>query len=60
MTDLFVWFWIAMIFLSIAWYALMLFYVGVKGGYEVLQMTRNLSKASDDDYTVRRQQADEP
>lgn len=46
MTNLFVWFWTAMIFLSIAWYAVLLVYVGVKGGYEILRMTRALSQRS--------------
>jgi hypothetical protein len=32
-----------MILSSIAWYAILLFYVGVKGGREILQMTRLLS-----------------
>ncbi len=35
-------FWAVMIFGSIAWYGLLLFYVGIKGGYEILQMTKNL------------------
>ena len=39
-----VWFWTAIIFLSIAWYAMLLFYVGAKGGREIFQMTRDLSK----------------
>ncbi len=43
MKDLFIWFWSAMVFLSIVWYAALIFYVGIKGGYEILQMTRALS-----------------
>jgi hypothetical protein len=31
MRDLFFWFLSAMIFLSIAWYAILVFYVGIKG-----------------------------
>ena len=49
MNGFFVWFWTAIVFLSIVWYAVMLFYVGIKGGYEIVQMTRNLSKRADDD-----------
>ena len=47
MKDLFLWFWTAMIFLSIAWYAILIFYVGIKGGYEILRMTRALSDRSE-------------
>ncbi len=47
MTDFFIWFWTVMIFASIAWYALLLFYVGIKGGYEIIVMARTLSKRSD-------------
>jgi hypothetical protein len=58
MNGFFICFWVAMILLSIAWYAIMLFYVGIKGGHEILQMIRNLSKEVGDDYTVRRQPPD--
>jgi hypothetical protein len=44
MDTLLLWFWTAMIFASIAWYAILLFYVGVKGGREILQMARTLSE----------------
>ena len=40
-------FWTAIIVLSIGWYALMLFYVGIKGGKEIVQMTQNLSRRAD-------------
>ena len=43
MTTLLIWFWTAMIFLSIAWYFLLLFYVGFKGGVEIFRMARILS-----------------
>jgi hypothetical protein len=43
MNDLLIWFWTAMVFSSIAWYAFLLFYVGGKGGYEIVQMTKDLS-----------------
>ena len=36
-------FWTVMIFLSIAWYAFLLFYVGYKGAREIRQMTEDLS-----------------
>ena len=38
------WFWTAMIFGSIAWYVTLLFFVGVLGGCEIVQMTKDLSK----------------
>ena len=47
MKDVFIWFWTAMIFLSIAWYAVLIVLVGVKGGYEILRMTRALSSRSE-------------
>lgn len=47
MSGLFYWFWAAMIFLSIAWYAVLLFYVGYRGGREVVSMTRELAKRNE-------------
>lgn len=44
MNDLFIWFWAVLIFGSIAWYAFLLFYIGAKGGREILQMTRALGR----------------
>ena len=44
MTGLFVAFWTLMIFLSIAWYGFLLFYVGIKGGKEIGTMTKVLKK----------------
>jgi len=44
--TLFQWFWAAMIFGSIAWYAVLLLYVGYHGGREILQMTKDLSEPS--------------
>lgn len=40
--HLFLIFWTLMIFLSIAWYGFLLFYVGFKGGREILELTRTL------------------
>jgi len=40
----FVWFWVAMIAGSIAWYSYLLFHVGVKGGFDILRMTRAISR----------------
>jgi hypothetical protein len=42
-------FWSLMIFASIAWYGILLFYVGIKGGYEILQMARTLSQRPRDE-----------
>ena len=52
MKDYFVWFWTALVFLSIAWYAALLFYVGIKGGFEIVQMIRSLSNRPDGDQTT--------
>ena len=44
MIELFVMFWTLVIFLSITWYGVLLFYVGVKGGKEIRLMTKNLTQ----------------
>ena len=49
METFLVWFWTVMIFASIAWYAALLFYVGIKGGYEIVQMARNLTERPEAD-----------
>jgi len=38
------WFWAIMIFASIAWYGFLLFYVGGKGGFEIVTLARTLGK----------------
>ena len=43
MSDFYAWFWAAMIFLSVAWYAVLLFYVGFHGGREIVEMADSLS-----------------
>jgi hypothetical protein len=48
MRDVFYWFWTVMIFSSIAWYFFLLFYVGVKGGWEVVRLTEALSNQGKD------------
>ena len=59
--ELFIWFWTIMIFASIAWYALLLFYVGIKGGREILAMVRTLSARTDlDDATEVEASGDSP
>lgn len=35
-------FWAVMIFASIAWYAFLIFYIGIKGGWEIRRMTKSL------------------
>jgi hypothetical protein len=48
-----------MIFASIAWYALLLFLVGIKGGYEIVAMARALSaEHNDDDQATARRRTD--
>jgi len=42
MIDLFLVFWTLMIFLSVAWYGFLLFYVGFKGGKEIRILTKTL------------------
>jgi len=44
MNSIYAWFWTTMIFCSIAWYGFLVFYVGVKGGREILQMIRALTR----------------
>jgi hypothetical protein len=44
MTNLFVIFWMVMVFTSIAWYGFLLFYIGTRGGKELSEMTRTLGK----------------
>jgi hypothetical protein len=44
MSHLFLIFWTVMIFASIAWYGFLLFYIGFKGGREIKEMTKTLSK----------------
>jgi len=40
----FVLFWTLMIFLSIAWYGFLLFYIGYKGGREIKVITKTFAK----------------
>jgi hypothetical protein len=47
MTTLFVVFWTVMIFASIAWYGLLVFYVGFKGGREIKAMTKAFERRDD-------------
>lgn len=48
MLNIWLWFWTAMIFLSILWYAVLLFYVGVRGGSEIVQLTQNLTRRTEE------------
>jgi hypothetical protein len=43
MTGVFIGFWTVMVFASIAWYAILLFIVGWKGGKDILRMARALA-----------------
>jgi hypothetical protein len=51
MKDPFVIFWTVMIFLSVAWYAFLLFFIGAKGGREIKTMTKALRGKSENDRT---------
>ena len=42
MNTLLIWFWAVMIFASISWYGILVFYVGIKAGREIAAMTRRL------------------
>ncbi|MBM3880233.1 MAG: hypothetical protein FJ387_11025 [Verrucomicrobia bacterium] len=44
MKDPLLLFWTALIFGSLAWYFLLLFYVGVRGGKEIRRLTRRLGE----------------
>jgi hypothetical protein len=43
MTSVFIGFWTAMVFASIAWYSVLLFTVGWKGGKDIVRMARALA-----------------
>ena len=47
MIEIFIVFWTMMIFLSIAWYGFLLFYVGFKGGKEIRMLARTLEQRED-------------
>ncbi len=42
--NAFVIFWSVLIFASIAWYGFLVFYVGIKAGREIREMTKTLAK----------------
>ena len=44
MNSFFILVWSALIFGSIAWYAFLVFYVGIKAGREVKELTETLSR----------------
>ena len=54
MMDLFVVFWTVMIFTSIAWYGFLLFYVGIKGGREIVVLTKTLDERATADEPLKR------
>jgi hypothetical protein len=45
MNSFFIIVWAALIFASIAWYGFLVFYVGLKAGKEIREMTDTLSKS---------------
>jgi hypothetical protein len=47
MTTLLVIFWATLIFVSIAWYGVLVFYVGAKAGKEVRELTKSLAREDD-------------
>ena len=46
MNDVFRFFWAALIFSSIAWYAFLAFYVGIKAGREISVLIKSLKERS--------------
>ena len=46
--TVFVIFWSAMIFASIAWYGFLVFYVGYKGGREIRAMTKAFERRDEE------------
>ena len=44
MTEVFVMFWTVLVFLSVGWYGFLLLYIGIKGGRDIGEMTRNLAR----------------
>jgi len=48
MSTVFVVFWSAMIFASIAWYGFLIFYIGIKGGREIREMTRMFDRRDEE------------
>jgi hypothetical protein len=42
--SIYVFIWTLLTIVSIGWYALLLFYIGYKGGKEIIEMTRELRK----------------
>ncbi len=44
MRTVLAWSWMGLILASIFWYAFLLFYVGIKGGAEIISLGRNLSR----------------
>jgi hypothetical protein len=53
--EAFKWFWTAMVFASVAWYAYLLFHVGIRGGWDIFRMTRALSRPADKPESGERQ-----
>jgi hypothetical protein len=43
MRLLLAWFWMCLILASVAWYAFLLFYVGIRGGREIISLRGALS-----------------
>ncbi len=46
--NLWLTFWTVMVFASIAWYAYLLFHVGIQGGWDIARMIRALSRQGDE------------
>ena len=47
MKDPFILFWAALIFASIAWYAFLVVYLGIKAGREIREMIKTLENQPD-------------
>lgn len=44
MNSLFIYLWAGLMFASIAWYGFLVFYVGIKAGREIREMTATLER----------------
>jgi hypothetical protein len=51
MKDPFALFWSALLFASIAWYAFLVFYIGLKAGREIRTLLKNLDQPHKPDPT---------
>jgi hypothetical protein len=49
MSNFYAWFWAVLLLLSLAWYAVLLVFVGLRGGCEIVEMTQRLSNSPEEE-----------